>query len=139
MDLMNFVHVGSAQVVQCVKDPSANTREGRDTGLISGSGRSLEEEMASHYNSLAWRIPWTEEPGRLQSMWCQSQTLVSMRTHRHAYACRGQDIWCMSNIITDSYYNHYTKINILYIITKPSQSVLIAFDCTAIFNSRCRK
>ena len=28
----------------------------------------LEKEMAIHYNILAWRIPWTEEPGRLQSM-----------------------------------------------------------------------
>ena len=29
---------------------------------------SLEKEMATHYSILAWRIPWTEEPGRLQSM-----------------------------------------------------------------------
>ena len=28
----------------------------------------LEEEMATHSSILAWRIPWTEEPGRLQSM-----------------------------------------------------------------------
>ena len=28
----------------------------------------LEEEMATHSSSLVWRIPWTEEPGRLQSM-----------------------------------------------------------------------
>jgi len=28
----------------------------------------LEEEMAAHSNILAWRIPWTEEPGRLQTM-----------------------------------------------------------------------
>ena len=28
----------------------------------------LEEEMATHSSVLAWRIPWTEEPGRLQSM-----------------------------------------------------------------------
>ena len=28
----------------------------------------LEEEMATHSNILAWKIPWTEEPGRLQSM-----------------------------------------------------------------------
>ena len=27
----------------------------------------LEEEMATHCSILAWRIPWTEEPGRLQS------------------------------------------------------------------------
>ena len=29
---------------------------------------SLEEEMATHSSILAWRIPWTEEPGRLQSL-----------------------------------------------------------------------
>ena len=41
----------------------------RDTGLIPGSGRSLEEEMATHSNILAWEILWTEEePGGLQSM-----------------------------------------------------------------------
>ena len=31
----------------------------------------LEKEMASHSSILAWRIPWTEEPGRLQSMGSQ--------------------------------------------------------------------
>ena len=34
----------------------------------------LEEEMATHCSILAWRIPWTEEPGGLQSMGSQSQT-----------------------------------------------------------------
>ena len=28
----------------------------------------LEEDMATHFNILAWRIPWTKKPGRLQSM-----------------------------------------------------------------------
>ena len=28
----------------------------------------LEKEMATHFSTLAWRIPWTEEPARLQSM-----------------------------------------------------------------------
>jgi len=31
----------------------------------------LEEEMATHSSILAWRIPWTEKPGRLQSMGSQ--------------------------------------------------------------------
>ena len=31
----------------------------------------LEKEMATHSSFLAWRIPWTEEPGRLQSMGSQ--------------------------------------------------------------------
>ena len=37
----------------------------------------LEEEMATHFSVLAWKIPWTEEPGGLQSIGSQSQTQVS--------------------------------------------------------------
>ena len=36
-----------------------------------GQEDSLEKEMAIHSSILAWKIPWTEEPGRLQSMWSQ--------------------------------------------------------------------
>ena len=39
-----------------------------DPGSIPGSGRSPGEGMATHSRTLAWKIPWTEEPGRLQSM-----------------------------------------------------------------------
>ena len=42
-----------------------------DLGLIPGLRRSPEEEMATHCSILAWRIPWTEEPGGLQSMGSQ--------------------------------------------------------------------
>ena len=37
----------------------------------------LETEMATHSSILAWRIPWTEKPGGLQSMGSQSQTHLS--------------------------------------------------------------
>ena len=37
----------------------------------------LEEEMATHSSILAWKAPWTEEPGGLQSMGSQSQTRVN--------------------------------------------------------------
>ena len=40
-----------------------------DPGLIPGSEKiPLEKGMAPHSSILAWRIPWTEEPGALQSM-----------------------------------------------------------------------
>ena len=42
-----------------------------DPGSIPGSGRSLEKEMATHSSILAWKIPWTEEPDRLQSVGSQ--------------------------------------------------------------------
>ena len=63
----NIPHRAS-QVALVVKNPSANARDIRDASLIPGSGRSLEEETAMHSNIFAWRIPWTEEPGGLQSM-----------------------------------------------------------------------
>ena len=37
----------------------------------------LENEMATHCSILAWRIPWTEEPGGLQSMGLQKSDLVT--------------------------------------------------------------
>ena len=42
-----------------------------DPGLILVSGGLLEKGMATHSSTLAWRIPWTEEPGGLQSMGSQ--------------------------------------------------------------------
>ena len=36
-----------------------------------GQEDTLEKEMATHSSILAWRVPWTEEPGRLQSMGLQ--------------------------------------------------------------------
>ena len=42
-----------------VKNPAS----AGDVGLIPGSGRSPGEGMATHFNILAWVIPWTMEPG----------------------------------------------------------------------------
>ena len=55
-------------MAQLVKNLPANTGDVGAMGLIPGSGRSMEEGMATHSSILAWIIPWTEEPGRLQSM-----------------------------------------------------------------------
>ena len=49
----------------------ASTWNAEDPGSIPGSGRSLAKEMATHSGTLAWRIPWREKPGRLQSMGSQ--------------------------------------------------------------------
>ena len=51
------------QVFQCRKCGYFNAGN-----AIPGSGRSLEKELATHSSILAWKIPWTEEPGGLQSM-----------------------------------------------------------------------
>ena len=54
-----------------VKNLPANTGDIRDMGSIPGSGNPLEKGMAIHSSILAWRIPWTEEPSRVQSMGSQ--------------------------------------------------------------------
>ena len=55
-------------MVPVLKNLPANAEDVRDVGSISGSGRSPEVEMTTHFSILAWRSPWTEESGGLQSM-----------------------------------------------------------------------
>ena len=50
------------------KDPPASAGDIGDEGLIPGAGRSPGEEMATQSSILAWKIPWTEGPGRPQSI-----------------------------------------------------------------------
>ena len=57
----------ASQVVLVIKNLSAYAGDKRDMGSIPGLGRSLEKKMATHSSILALRIPWTEEPGGLQS------------------------------------------------------------------------
>ena len=54
-----------AQMVKCL----FTVRETRVRALVWED--PLEEEMAIHSSTIAWKIPWTEEPGRLQSMGSQ--------------------------------------------------------------------
>ena len=67
-------HLLSTHCVACfpggsvVKNPPANAG---DRGSIPGSRKSLEKEMGTHSNILAWRSAWIEEPGGLQPMWSQ--------------------------------------------------------------------
>ena len=53
---------------QAVKNPPSNAG---DAGLIPGWEDLLEEEMSTQPSILAWRIPWTEEPGGPQFMGLQ--------------------------------------------------------------------
>ena len=46
-----------------LKNLPANAGEAGDASSIPGTGRSLEKEIATHSSILAWKIPWTEEPG----------------------------------------------------------------------------
>ena len=69
----------ASQVVQTVKCLPAM----RETWVQTlGREDPLGKEMATHASSLTWKIPWTEEPGGLQSMGSQSQTRLSNFTHQ---------------------------------------------------------
>ena len=50
-----------------VKNLPANAEDVRDVGLIPGSGRFSGGGRGTHSSIFACRMPWTEEPGRLQS------------------------------------------------------------------------
>ena len=60
--------LGASQVVLVVKNPPAKAGDLRDEGLIPGPGKSLEKGVATHSGFLAWRIPWAEASGKLQSI-----------------------------------------------------------------------
>ena len=51
-----------------IKNPSANAGDIGDLGSVLGLGRSPEEDMATHSSIPAWKIPWAEKPGGLQSI-----------------------------------------------------------------------
>ena len=53
------------------KESACSAGAAGDAGSIPGSGRSLEEGMATHSSILVWEIPQTEEPGGLQPRWSQ--------------------------------------------------------------------
>ena len=74
-----------------------------------GRGDPLEKEKATHSSTLAWRIPWTEEPRSLQAMGSQNQdTTERLHFHFHAmYSVWGQKTSCQ---ITDYYYIQFSSV-----------------------------
>ena len=58
-------------------------QEKQETQVESlGREDHLEEEMATRSSILAWRIPWTEEPGGLQSVGCKESDMTEATQHK---------------------------------------------------------
>ena len=60
-------------------------------GQVQSLGQEdpLEKGTATHSSILAWRIPWTEEPGGLKSMWSQrDRHNLSNLAHTHTHTCK---------------------------------------------------
>ena len=70
MPLIFIFFISKMMVVITVSQLSGkeSASQAADAGSIPGSGRPPEQEMTTHSSFLAWEIPRTEEPGRLQSM-----------------------------------------------------------------------
>ena len=78
-----------------VKNPPANAGDSGDSSSILGQEDPLEKGIATHSSNLAWEIPWTEEPDRLQSIGSQrvghgwatecSCTCACTRTHTYTH------------------------------------------------------
>ena len=62
---------GASPVALVVKNLPANAGDIEPRVQSLGQEDPLEEEMTTHSSILAWRIPWTEKPGGLQSMGSQ--------------------------------------------------------------------
>ena len=60
-----------------VKNPAANAGDARDAGSMPGLKRLPRGGNSTPFSILTWKIPWTEEPSVLQSMWSQGQTQLS--------------------------------------------------------------
>ena len=93
----------------------ASALECEDPGLIPGSERSPEKEMATHSSILAWKIPWTEEPGGLQSM--ESQRV------RHNWVT---SLWYRETQLLDSWARETETINVCYIKVPRSNAMCYA-------------
>ena len=70
-DVIYRIVIGASQMTPVVKNQSENAWYLRDVGFIPGHENPLELEMTIHSSILAWRIPWTEELGGLQSIGSQ--------------------------------------------------------------------
>ena len=69
-------------------DGKASAYNAGDRGSILGREDLLEKEMATHTTILTWKIPWTEEPGRLQSMgWQRVRTRLRDFTFTCLFFC----------------------------------------------------
>ena len=79
--------VRASQAVLMLKNPPASAGDMRGMGSVSGQEDPLEEGTATHFSILAWKTPWTEEPGGLQS--------VGPKRVRHDLATTTTTLFCL--------------------------------------------
>ena len=104
-DIKVQMHKHTTDTINNIEEPACSAGD-------AGQEDPLEEEMATHSSILAWRIPWTEKPGRLQSIglqrvsydWELKHRMSTCMQHRELYLTycgdlnkkeirKGRDIW----------------------------------------------
>ena len=100
----------SSQVVLVVKNPPANAGDPRDVGSIPELGSSLGGGHGTHSIILAWRIPWTGKPGRLQFTVCQKV--------RHNWS----DLACVHVVVINDNNEFYYKFYYRYFLTNTKKN-----------------
>ena len=87
--LLNVSEMTWASPVTQHKESTCSAGDTGDMGSIPGLEDPLKEEMATHSSILAWKIPWTERPGRL---WC-----IGLQRVRHSW----RDLVCTQRMIRE--------------------------------------
>ena len=75
------------------KGTACDAGDARYMSLIPGSGRAPGGGTATHSNILAWRIPWTEDPGGLQSIGHKESDRNEVTEHGTDGRCHQQEMW----------------------------------------------
>ena len=84
-------HLGCFHVLAIVNTAVMNTGVCVSFSIMVSSGYMLEEEIATHSSTLAWKIPWMEEPGRLYSPWSREESDTTEQLHFHfSLSCIGE-------------------------------------------------
>ena len=99
-------------VAQSVRSPPAI----QETWIQSlGWKDPLEEGKTTHFSSLGWRIPWTEEPGGLQSMGLQNRTRLTNKAQHNSWPNRYHIMLKHAHIQTHTQMHVYMRTLILCI------------------------
>ena len=112
----------------------------RETWVQSlGREDPLEKEMAAHFGTLAWRIPWTEKPGRLQSIGSQeSATTWLLNHHNYRYYCyyygnNNNNNHCSNSSFLPKEYFHLQDSSIHQLIFTDTKIVLNKMSMAPLF------
>ena len=98
-----------------------------DSGLVPGSERSTGEKNGYHSSILAWRIPWMEEPGGLQSMVSQRATRLSNQQFNFTFTLHSS----LALFACSTWGFHGKAHRTFYAVPAPSQDCLIR--CSAFY------